>query len=106
LNDKTCETVVRSIELSVIPTKYEEETVSCSACNREAIASGFTETEWEVAGDDDAYLRGTFFPTRLNCRVCGLELDGDDELEAADIETSWELDDVDTGDFYEPDDYY
>jgi hypothetical protein len=38
------------------------------------------------------------FPLELACSVCGLKLSGDDELQAAGVGRSWELEDVDPAD--------
>jgi hypothetical protein len=35
-----------------------------------------------------------------------LELDGEDELRLAGLPGSWEVDDANPGDFYDPDDMY
>jgi hypothetical protein len=41
----------------------------------------------------------TIFPRRLECRACGLRLEGEVELAAADVPSSWKLEDVDPDDF-------
>jgi hypothetical protein len=38
-------------------------------------------------------------PSRLKCHVCGLHLSGRDELRAAGLPESWEIEDVDPADF-------
>lgn len=88
-------TVARDAVLNVIETsysreKYEHELVDCPACEMQALASGATETGWERDGDD-GYFVATFTPGYLHCLVCDLELDGEDELEIAGVQTSWEV---------------
>jgi hypothetical protein len=104
------ETVVRAVEASYTPFGYEEQLVDCPACYKLALTSGNTEVQWEADWEADEfgqpYVSGggpvvTFFPGYLRCRVCDLELDGEDELEAAGLQRSWTLDDVDPSDFYD-----
>jgi hypothetical protein len=45
----------------------------------------------------------TFRPGTLECRACDLVLDGQDQLTAAEVPESWEIEDADRRDFYEPD---
>jgi hypothetical protein len=63
------------------------------------------DTRWEPEDEYSASLIGTFVPGYLRCRVCDLELDGEDELRIAGVPDSWELDYVNPGDFYGPDDF-
>lgn len=92
---------IRAIESSYVPTRYEQETAQCPACNSEGVMDGFTETRWEMEADGDASFIAEFSGSYFLCRVCGLELDGD-ELEISDVETDVPIDDADPGDFYEP----
>jgi hypothetical protein len=108
------EGVLSSITNSYDVTKYEQALVACPACGREAITHGGYEVEWEADWDvegshGDAYVAGvypvvTYSPGYLDCRVCGLELDGEEQLAAAGVAKSWTLEDADAADFYEPDD--
>ena len=47
----------------------------------------------------------TYSPSYFHCRVCDLELDGEEQLTAAGIEKSWTIDDADPADFSEDDDW-
>lgn len=64
--------------------------------------------DWEKGDEGEPFATGaypvvTFFPTWLECRICGLKLRYE-ELGAAGIPDSWQLDqnDVDPDDFEEP----
>jgi hypothetical protein len=102
--------LLKSIESTYSPAKYEEQLVDCPSCGRLALVSGAYEVEWEPDydyADGESFIAGvypvvTFYPGHLSCRVCELELDGEDELETAGIKKSWELEDIDSRDFYEP----
>lgn len=101
--------VLRAIEESYSPAKYDEQLVGCPVCPTVGLAWGSTEVEWQADwdyADGESYIAGgypevTFFPGGFVCRACELELDGEEELAAAGIETSWELEDVDAADFYD-----
>jgi hypothetical protein len=100
-----------SIEGTHDPSKYFDQLIECPACRRLAVANGSIKTDWaadwEVEGGEayavGAYPVVTFSPDRLECRVCGLELAGE-ELIAVGIDNSWQLDqdEVDASDFEEP----
>jgi hypothetical protein len=51
---------------------------------------------------EGAYVTVTLHPSYLHCRICQLELSGEDELQAAGVPSSWGLD-VDQSDFREYD---
>jgi hypothetical protein len=93
--------VIKSIEATYLPTQYEEETCVCPACGHEALLQGETETEWVMEEDGDASFLAHFVGYILNCRVCGLEIDGD-ELERAEVEVDFDIE-ADPADFYDPD---
>jgi hypothetical protein len=90
---------------------YEQQPAKCPACGYTALATGTVETEWQYEEDDRVgfipRLEATFFAEGLKCSVCGLALDDEDELRAAGVEHSWEVE-VDEDDFiHEPDeDWY
>jgi hypothetical protein len=94
--------VIHAIEAGYDVDAYEEQLVGCPACESPAYVSGACETRWEP-GDEHTHesFIGTFFPGFLRCRVCDLELDGEDQLRAAGIDESWDIE-VDPADFYEP----
>jgi hypothetical protein len=107
--------VFKVIEDSYRLEPTEDALVDCPACGRVALASGTTDVEnWEVDWDTgdlgEPYIVGglptvRFYPERIECRLCGLRLEGDDELASANIDPSWLLEDVRPGDFYDPDPY-
>jgi hypothetical protein len=103
--------VLAGIEDSYNPTKYDDDLVDCPACTGRAITHGSYDVTWEPDwdyADGESYIAGaypvvTYAPGYLKCNVCGLELDGEDQLRAAGIADSWQLEDVDPADFYEAD---
>ena len=104
------EAVLEVVEGGYRVERYQEDLVTCPACERRALASGGYAVSWEADWDLDdfrepwlvgAYPTVRLFPSSLACRVCGLELRGKDELRAASIPESWEIRDVDPEDFYE-----
>lgn len=109
------EAVLAGIEGSYDVTKYEQAPIDCPACGQRALTSGHYEVDWEVDWDvegshGEAYIVGaypvvTYWPGYLHCRVCDLELDGEDQLKAAGVEKSWPIEDADPSDFYEEEDY-
>jgi hypothetical protein len=101
------QTLVKMLEAAYQPEPTEQDLVACPSCGSRALVSGTTdidyEPDWEH-DDGEAYIVGgvltvKLFPYHLKCRICGLELNGGDELTAAGIEQSWELEDVDPKDF-------
>jgi hypothetical protein len=82
----------------------EQQPTRCPSCDATAMASGTVETEWryEEIGDEDfaPYLDATFFPESLRCYVCGLRLENEEELVAAGLARSWDID-VDPEHYYE-----
>lgn len=102
--------VISTVTAAYRPAKYEETIVTCPACENPAMMSGTYEVgDWEVDSYDDegnpdgAYLNVTLYGQALHCGVCSLHLEGRQELDAAEVETEVPVEDVDPGDFYEPD---
>lgn len=109
-DDVAREATLRAIEASyVLGSKYQEQLVDCPACGTQAYVYGSLKTDWEAEWDGDpedphpshVHLTVTFIPSSLGCHACHLELHDEDELYAAGIDSSWELEDVDERDFYE-----
>ncbi len=108
--------VIASIEQSYDPRRYEEAVHACPACEHLALVSGSHNVDWKpeyeydrLTGEDyviDAYPVVTFLPGTLECRICDLVLDGEEQLRAAGLPTSWQLADVDPKDFYEQDELW
>ena len=100
-----------AVENSYDVTKYEQSLTDCPACGRQALTSGNYDVDWEAEWDQEgsrgepfivgAYPVVSYFPAYLHCRVCDLELDGEEQLDAAGIERSWKIEDADAADFYE-----
>jgi hypothetical protein len=105
-----------AIEGSYDVTKYEQALTDCPACGRQALTSGDYNVDWEADWDQEGsrgeqFIAGTYpvvtyFPGYLHCRVCDLELDGEEQLDAAEVERSWNIEDADAADFYEEEDHY
>lgn len=100
LDDGARQALIRATEAGYKLDKYDQQVVDCPACSAGAVVSGAVETRWEQDDEYSGSLVATFFPGYLRCGVCDLELDGDDELRAAEIEEKWDID-VDPADFYE-----
>jgi hypothetical protein len=113
LDDAVRDGVLSGIENSYDLAKYEESIVDCPACARSALTRGSYEVDWEADWDvegGEGYVSGvypvvTYSPGYLYCRVCGLELDGQEQLSAAGVADSWTLEDADAADFYDADDW-
>jgi hypothetical protein len=108
MDEGTREAVVEAIVGTYAPEKYEQALEPCPACQNMCLLSGSYDVRWEPEVDVDggeAYVSGaypvvSFRPGHLECRVCGLELDGEEELQAAGFPEEWDLDeDVDPKDF-------
>jgi hypothetical protein len=112
LDNAVRDAVLSGVESAYDVTKYEEDLVDCPACSRRAITHGSYDVEWEAdwdVADGEAYVAGvypvvTYAPGHLACRVCGLELDGEEELGAAGVPAAWQIEDAAAADFYEADD--
>jgi hypothetical protein len=98
--------VLSAIEGGYQLENWEQDLVDCPACGNPALASGTYEVNWDVDVDHDdfgqPFLVGaeptvTFFAGHLECRACGLGLDGLEELRAAGLASSWEMEGIDTG---------
>ena len=50
------------------------------------------------------FLNVVLFANTFKCRICGLQLNGSDELVAAGLESEVEVEDVDPWDFHDEDD--
>jgi hypothetical protein len=93
LDDATRDGVLSGIESSYSVTKYEEDLVDCPACGRRALTQGSYEVEWEADYDvegGEGFVSAvhpvvTYSPGYLSCRVCDLELDGEEELSPAGV---------------------
>ncbi len=69
------------------------------------------EVDYDRDGNpENAWPVLTFFAGGLECEVCGLELDGEEELQAAQLELSWQNEEVDLNEWmranYLDDDHY
>jgi hypothetical protein len=72
--------------------------IDCPACEFPAEVLGETD-QTSVHVDDDGFAVApllTFFASSLRCEVCGLELDGAEQIEAAGLESEWENETIDT----------
>jgi hypothetical protein len=107
LADAGREALVLAIAGSYAPEKYEQTLLACPACSTPALVEGTISVDWEPDwdyADGESYIAGaypevTIFPQTLECRACGLHLEGEAELAAAEVPHSWKLEDVDPDDF-------
>jgi hypothetical protein len=103
--------MIATVEDTYAPEKYEQTLWTCPACEHRALVYGSFDVSWEPDwdySDGEAWVAGVypvvrFAPGTLDCRVCGLELDGEAELRAAGVPAEWQLEDdeVNPSDFYE-----
>jgi hypothetical protein len=106
LDEATRQAMLRVIEASHAPAKYEQQLLECPACETLALVSGSIKTDFDEDWDHrEGVLMGvhlivTFIPSYLRCSACDLELDGREEMDAAGVGETWDLDDVDEADFY------
>jgi hypothetical protein len=111
LDSTVRDAVLSGVESAYDVTKYEEDLVDCPACSRRALTRGSYDVEWEAdydVADGEGYIAGvypvvTYSPGHLDCRVCGLELDGEEQLSAAGVPASWQIEDAEPQDFYDAD---
>jgi len=111
LDGEQVKVAIASIEASYRLEAGESELIDCPACSCKATAGGTADVDWEGEAEYEgpgefsynAVPIVTFYAAELRCRVCGLALDGADELEAAGLDTTWTLDDADPADYFEPD---
>ncbi|MEX1102310.1 MAG: hypothetical protein WD739_11005 [Actinomycetota bacterium] len=81
--------------------RLERQLYECPACGSDALAEGHIEPDYEFDEEVDdgqfvvhADLKALFFyPQRLQCRVCGLHLDGPQQIDGAEVPSNWELPD-------------
>jgi hypothetical protein len=103
--------LIANIESSYTPEKYLQTLASCPACDCRALVHGSYDVDWQPDwdyADGEDYVAGAypvvqFSPGGLECRACDLELEGEDELAAAGVPSTWTLpeDEVNPRDFYE-----
>jgi len=88
-------------------TKYESDLLPCPGCGNLGMVSGSYDVDWEPEYDDrsgdvtGAYPVVTLRASGFDCNLCGLALDSSFELEAAGLESSINVEEVDAADFYE-----
>ncbi|MDQ4045447.1 MAG: hypothetical protein M3173_08380 [Chloroflexota bacterium] len=102
---------IRAVQRARVVREPEEQELECPACGSPGVVEGYTEVREEADWDHDGdygFVTGVslilhFFPAAFACAACDLVLE-DAELVAAGVNDDWELDDeVDPGDYYEPD---
>jgi hypothetical protein len=83
---------------------------ACPVCDSHGIATGRHTVEWvpddwdkETGQVTNVYEGVWFTAQKFGCRVCNLRLDSEAEIDAAGIDTAWEIEGADWRD-YEPQD--
>ena len=111
IDEKARELVLTTIAGNIALAKYDELAAPCPACNSTGVLSGQHEfLGWEADDVDDeghatgAYPNVVLFANAFKCRICGLQLNGSDELVAVGLESEVEVEDVDPWDFHDEDD--
>jgi hypothetical protein len=97
LEVKTVEEIAETVRQTYTLYEYNDEYDTCPACSNIGLASGTYEVEWEQADWDDPTPEPI---VRLNvesfyCKMCGLSLDGRDEVVAAKLRDKIIIEDVD-----------
>jgi hypothetical protein len=107
LDSRERETALEGVLASYDVRSYEDVLYECPSCGTLALVIGNVVGEWEMdyeyEGPEEVsehpYLTVRFFPHNLWCKACGLDLKGEEELVAAEVPESWELENVDPSDF-------
>lgn len=109
IDEEMRKAMLATIIATYVPSSDEDQMLDCPACGTEVMASGSLEVDWqpEFERDEfedpvisDVYPEVSFFPGHLDCRACGLVLDGQEELVAAGVPDSIGLVDFDPERFY------
>lgn len=95
--------VEEALAAMTFPDKYDTQRFECPACGHSALLHGESEPDWSVREDAsgssfDTTLRVWFFPSSMECLLCGLSLDGRG-LVPAGLPLEIELTDFDPEDF-------
>ncbi|WLS43208.1 hypothetical protein Q3V37_17455 [Micromonospora profundi] len=83
--------------------RYDYQRYECPACPSGALLHGTADPEWKAEFNKDGEPSGSslvvhFYPSRLECRVCGLELHGR-QLSAIGVPEELVIKDADESDF-------
>ncbi|GAB1472015.1 hypothetical protein MASR2M66_28930 [Chloroflexota bacterium] len=91
---KTVEELAEAIRQLYALEEYYDEYEQCPVCPALGIASGNYEVDWEFDDPDDTTPspKVTLFVHKFECRMCGLILKNLDEIKAAHMKESLELD--------------
>lgn len=105
LDPETRRTLLDTIVSTYVKRNDDDQFVECPACHTDTLAGGTLEVEWsDESGNqlmmEEPYPEVTFFPGHLDCRVCGLVLDGEEEIQASTVPESIELVDFDSDELY------
>lgn len=83
--------------------RENQRSVQCPACESRGVSNGEHEVTWEPEWEGDEIVNASatvwFKADEFSCRVCGLRLDSAAELEAAGMESRFEIEGVDPRDF-------
>jgi len=114
MDEYTKKTVIKAIENSYRLSMYEEDLAECPACGNLGVLRGSYEYEFEWPsdcfnknGDPVPCVEVTMFPEEFECSICGLKLDGYDELEVIGLTEPIEMegDPEDFPEYYYDDTY-
>jgi hypothetical protein len=104
------EAVIRVLRLAIESAVLtaDQRLRTCPICDSFAIVTGEHTVEWVPADWDKETGQVTnvegevwFIARAFHCRICGLRLDTESEIDAAGMDTAWQIEDADWRD-YEP----
>ena len=77
-------------EIDIVSGGWEEENEACPICGCDGILSGTTEYEVEMSAPDDIDEYLTFYASSFFCDACKLDLQDEEEMRLAGLETVYD----------------
>lgn len=93
--DQVRDAMIASVEESYVLHDVDETLFPCPVCGNPGHTAGAVEPGWVPGEPDEPELEVTFYPYEFRCRICGLAVDGEDEIQAAGLPDNFILEDVD-----------